>query len=61
MKLFTIEDLMNRVTVTTGGCWVWNGAKNKDGQGVIQTGSLQQTARRSFWGPQSVLSRKNIR
>lgn len=49
MQTFRIEELRNRVATTEAGCWVWEGAKDSNGQGVLRVGSGQQKARRTFW------------
>ena len=49
METLTRECLMQRVTIHPSGCWEWQGAKDKRGQGVMRWGKGQIGARRLFW------------
>ena len=49
MKIVSRKSLMERVTVAGGNCWIWNGARSKEGYGVLRCESGQRTAPRLFW------------
>jgi hypothetical protein len=49
MKIVSQASLMERVTVTRQGCWVWEGARTKEGYGVLRLGDVQRPAPRIFW------------
>jgi hypothetical protein len=36
MKIVAPETLMERVTKARSGCWIWEGAKSKEGYGVLR-------------------------
>lgn len=50
-----IESRLMRTMVERNGCWVWTGAKNRDGYGVLGVGRKQYRAHRvsymTFCGP----------
>ena len=48
MKIVSKASLMERVTISRRGCWVWNGALSKEGYGVLRVGG-QRPAPRLFW------------
>jgi hypothetical protein len=49
MKIVSQASLMERVMVTRQGCWVWEGARSKEGYGVLRSGDTQRPAPRLFW------------
>jgi len=49
MKIASKASLMERVTVTRRGCWMWSGALSKEGYGVLRCGAGQRPAPRLFW------------
>ena len=49
MKIVSQASLMERVTVTRHECWVWEGARSKEGYGVLRFGDEQRSAPRLFW------------
>jgi hypothetical protein len=49
MKIVSKASLMERVTIGRRGCWVWNGARSKEGYGVLRWGDSQRPAPRLFW------------
>lgn len=36
MKIVAPETLMERVTGARSGCWIWGGARSKEGFGVLR-------------------------
>jgi hypothetical protein len=48
MRIVSRESLMERVAVSSG-CWIWTGARSKEGYGVLRTEAGQRTAPRLFW------------
>jgi hypothetical protein len=49
MKIVSPKSLMERVTVARCGCWIWDGARSKEGYGVLRTEDGQRSAQRLFW------------
>lgn len=49
MKIISKRSLMERVTVTRRGCWIWEGARSKEGYGVLRWEGGQRSAQRLFW------------
>ncbi|MDR3723911.1 MAG: hypothetical protein P4K83_05415 [Terracidiphilus sp.] len=49
MKIISQASLMERVAVARSGCWIWEGARSKEGYGVLRTKSGQRSAQRLFW------------
>ena len=49
MKIVSQKSLMERVTVARCGCWIWDGARTKEGYGVLRSGATQRPAQRLFW------------
>ena len=49
MKIVSQSDLMERVTSARSGCWIWEGAKSKEGYGVLRLDNGQRQAPRLFW------------
>ena len=49
MKIVSKASLMERVTRTRHGCWVWEGARWKEGYGILRVGDAQRPAPRLFW------------
>jgi len=49
MKIVSQASLMERVAVTRHGCWVWEGARSKEGYGILRLGDAQRPAPRLFW------------
>jgi len=49
MKIVSAKSLMERVTVARCGCWIWDGARSKEGYGVLRTEDGQRSAQRLFW------------
>ena len=49
MKIVSQKSLMERVTVARCGCWIWDGARSKEGYGVLRSGDTQRPAQRLFW------------
>jgi hypothetical protein len=48
MKIVSQSDLMGRVTKARSGCWTWEGARSKEGYGVLRTDDGQRQAPRLF-------------
>jgi hypothetical protein len=46
MKIISKRSLMERVTVARGGCWIWEGARSKEGYGVRRWEGGQRSAQR---------------
>jgi hypothetical protein len=44
MKIASKASLRERVTVGRSECWVWNGARSKEGYGVLRCGDSQRPA-----------------
>jgi hypothetical protein len=49
MKIVSQSDLMGRVTKARAGCWIWEGARSKEGYGVLRLDNGQRLAPRLFW------------
>ena len=49
MKIVSPETLMERVTKARSGCWIWEGARSKEGYGVLRLDDGQRQAPRLFW------------
>ena len=49
MEILSQQCLLERVKMIPEGCWVWTGAKSKDGYGVMRWENTQRTAPRIFW------------
>ena len=49
MKVVSKKSLMERVTVARCGCWIWDGARSKEGYGVLRWGDTQRPAQRLIW------------
>ena len=49
MRIVAPETLMERVTKARSGCWIWEGARSKEGYGVLRTDDGQRQAPRLFW------------
>jgi len=49
MKTVSGKSLMERVTIARCGCWIWDGARSKEGYGVLRLGDSQRPAKRLFW------------
>ena len=49
MRIVSRKSLMERVTVARCGCWIWDGARSKEGYGVLRLGDSQRPAHRFFW------------